>query len=64
MIDLRTAINILEMIIATLVVLTLGNYLGHKIGRWRLAAIASIVALAAVIIFAIYAAVVLQTERG
>lgn len=63
MIDLRTAINILEITIATLVILTLGNYLGHRIGRWRLAAIAGIVALLAVIIFAIYAAVVLQIAR-
>ncbi len=48
---------IFEVIIYTLIVLLLGDYLGHKIGRLKLAMIIGGIALASTIIFAIYAAV-------
>ena len=57
--ELKVAVTIVEIIIAVVVVLLLGDYLGHKIGRWRLAVIAGIAALVSIIVFAIYAAVVL-----
>jgi hypothetical protein len=57
--ELKVAITIVEAIIATVAVLLLGDYLGHKIGRWRLAAVVGIVALVSIIVFAMYAAVVL-----
>lgn len=57
--ELKVAITIVEAIVAAVLVALLGDYLGYKIGRWRLATIAGIMALASIIVFAIYAAVVL-----
>ena len=57
--DLKIAITIVEAIVAAVLAALLGDYLGYKIGRWRLAMIAGIVALASIVVFAIYAAVVL-----
>ncbi|MBI2848108.1 MAG: hypothetical protein HYX83_02935 [Chloroflexi bacterium] len=57
--DLKSAINIVEILIAALAILVLGNYLGYKMGRWRLAALIGIIALIIIIAFAIYAAVLL-----
>ena len=45
------------VIIATVILLLLGDYLGHKIGRWRLAVILGSIALVTTVVFAIYAAV-------
>jgi len=57
--ELKTAISIVEIVVVVLVAMALGDYLGYKIGRWRLAAVLAGVTLATVIAFAIYAAVVL-----
>lgn len=57
--QLELAIRVVEIIIAALVALLLGDYLGYKIGRRRLALIASTIALVTIAVFAIYAAVVL-----
>ncbi len=57
--ELKSAITFVEIIVVTVVVLLLGDYLGYKIGRWRLAAIVGGVTLVSIIAFAIYAAVVL-----
>ena len=57
--ELRTAISIVEIIVVVIVAMALGDYLGYKIGRWRLAAILGGVTLATIVAFAIYAAVVL-----
>ena len=43
--------------IAVLVLLLLGDYIGYKIGRRRLALISATIALVTVVVFAIYAAV-------
>ena len=51
---------IFEIVIYTLGALLLGDYLGYKISRMRLAIIIGGIALASVVIFAIYAAVVLR----
>lgn len=59
MFELKSAINITEIIIGIVAAMGIGDYLGYKIGRRRLAIIVSIVALVTVILFAIYAAIVL-----
>ena len=57
--ELKDAITIVEIIIALLLAILVGNYLGYKMGRWRLAAMVGGVALVTIVVFAIYAAVVL-----
>ena len=57
--ELKSAIISVEIIVAVVLLLLLGDYLGYKIGRWRLAAIVGIVALVSIVAFAIYAAVIL-----
>ena len=57
--ELKSAIISVEIIVAVVLLLLLGDYLGYKIGRWRLAAIVGIVALVSIVAFAIYAAVML-----
>lgn len=57
--ELKIAITVVEIIVAALVLMLLGDYLGYKIGRRRLAAIVGSIALVIILVFAIYAAVVL-----
>jgi len=57
--ELKSAIIVVEIIVATVLMMLLGDYLGYKIGRWRLAAIVGLVALVSIVIFVIYAAIVL-----
>ncbi len=57
--ELKTTITVVEIIVAVALTMLLGDYLGYKVGRWRLAAIVGIVALVSIVAFAIYAAVVL-----
>jgi len=58
MAELKGAITCVEIIVAAVVAMLLGDYLGYKIGR-RLATIVSAVALASIVGFAVYAAVML-----
>ena len=53
----EVARNTFITVIAVLVVLLLGDYLGYKIGRRRLALISATIALVTVVVFAIYAAI-------
>lgn len=55
---LGLATYILWGVIAFIAVLLLGDYLGHKVGRRRLAQTLGIIALAAIVAFAIVAAVI------
>ena len=57
--ELEIAIRCVEIIIAVVAAVLLGDYLGWKIGRRRLAAIFAVIALVSVVGFAVYAAVVL-----
>ncbi len=57
--QLKTAITAVEAVVAVAAVLVVGDYLGYKLGRWRLASYVGIVTLVIIIAFAIYAAVVL-----
>ncbi len=62
--DLKSAITIVEVIAATGAAMVLGDYLGHKVGRWKLAAIIGGIVLVSIIVFTIYAAVVLPSQGG
>ena len=57
--ELKDAITIVEITTAVLLAILVGDYLGYKMGRWRLAATVGSVALVSIVAFAIYAAVVL-----
>jgi len=57
--ELEIAIRVVEIIVYTVLMMLLGDYLGYKIGRWRLAAIGGGIALVSIIAFAIYAAAAL-----
>lgn len=57
--ELKEAITMVEIIVTIAVAMVLGDYLGNKIGRGRLAIITALVALASIVAFAIYAAVAL-----
>ena len=59
MAELKTAITVVEIIIGTVLVMLLGDYLGYKIGRRRLATIVGFIALVSIVAFAICAAIVL-----
>ena len=59
MAELQSAIKWVEIVIAVLAAALLGDYLGYKISRRRLAVIIGLIALATVVGFAIYAAVML-----
>lgn len=56
---LTIAIRIVVILVAIAVVMLIGDYIGHKVGRMRLAIYSGYVVLGIIIIFAIYAAVVL-----
>ena len=49
--------NLFVITISVLVVLLIGDYLGYKLGRRRLGFMVAICAIAAVIVFAVYAAI-------
>ncbi len=59
MFELESAIRTVEIIVGAMVAMAIGDYLGHKVGRWKLAAAVGGVALVSIVGFAIYAAVVL-----
>ena len=49
----------LEIIIAALALVVVGDYLGYKIGHRRVASVAGIIAGVVIVIFVIYAAIML-----
>jgi hypothetical protein len=55
--DLKTAIMIVEIIVAVAAAVLLGDYLGNKIGRMNLAKYTLLTVLGLIILFAIYSAV-------
>ena len=57
--ELKTGITVVEIVIAALVLVVLGDYLGYKFGHRRVASLAGVVALVVIVAFAIYAAVML-----
>ena len=57
--DETIARNTFLIVLAVIAGLLLGDYLGYKMGRRRLVTFLGIIALLAVIVFAVYAAVIL-----
>ena len=51
--------TIVKIIIAVLVAMALGDYLGYKFGIKRVAAYLGVIALMVIVLFAIYAGIVL-----
>ncbi len=60
MTELETAIHIVEIILAAIAIMALGDYLGHKVGRRRLATVLGIATLTVIVAFVIYAAITLR----
>jgi hypothetical protein len=58
--DLKTAITIVEIIVAVAVALVLGDYIGYKFGRMKLATTVLFTVIGVIVVFAIYAAVMLN----
>lgn len=56
---LKLAITVVEYVIAFIAVLLLGDYLGHKVGRRKLASTSGFIALGVVVAFAVAAAIIL-----
>jgi hypothetical protein len=54
---LKTAIGVVEIMVGIAAALLIGDYLGYKIGRTKLAKITVLTALGIIILFAIYAAI-------
>ena len=62
--ELKTGITVVEIVNAALVLVVLGDYLGYKAGHRRVASLAGVVALAVIVGFAIYAAVMLARNSS
>jgi hypothetical protein len=60
---LKLAITIVEGLVAFAAVLLIGDYLGYKIGRMKLATYTLFSVLAIIIIFAIFAAINLNMNH-
>jgi len=58
--ELKTAITVVEIIAGVFAMMLLGDYLGHRIGGWRLATILGWAILAVIVIFVVFAAVILS----
>jgi len=61
--ELKSAITVVGIIIAVAAAMALGDYLGYKMGRKKLAAVIGLFCFATVVIFTIYAAVVLLSNQ-
>jgi hypothetical protein len=57
--DLRTAITLVEIVVGVAVAIYIGDFLGNRVGRARLAIAMGVIALIAIVAFVIYAAIVL-----
>jgi hypothetical protein len=60
--ELRTAITIVEIIVAIGVSMVLGDYIGYKFGRTKLATTILFTLIGVIVIFAIYAAIMLNLD--
>lgn len=57
--ELQSAIKYVVIVVAAIAAMILGDYLGYKFGRMKIVWVGIGVALLAVIVFAVYAAIVL-----
>jgi hypothetical protein len=60
MFDLKTAITVVEIIVAVAFVLVIGDYIGYKFGRMKLATYTLFTVLGIIVLFAIFAAIMLN----
>ncbi len=60
--DLRLAITIVEIVVAIAVAMVLGDYIGYKFGRMKLATWTLFITLGVIVAFAIFAAIYLATR--
>lgn len=58
--ELRTAINVVIIVVSAAVAMIVGDILGNRVGRVRFAVALGILILVAFVAFGIYAAVVLM----
>ena len=58
--DLKLIITVIEIIVGVAAALLLGDYIGYKFGRMKLATYTLFTVLGLVILFAIYAAIKLN----
>ncbi|HSW56875.1 MAG TPA: hypothetical protein VLH15_00570 [Dehalococcoidales bacterium] len=54
--ELKTAITVLSIIVAVAFAMLIGDYLGYKFGRMKLATYTLFAVLGLIVLFAIYAA--------
>ena len=54
---METALRYVVIIVATVIAMLVGDYIGYKIGRWKLVWIGGGIALLSIIAFFIYAIV-------
>jgi uncharacterized membrane protein YeaQ/YmgE (transglycosylase-associated protein family) len=62
MLELRTAITIVEVIVGIAVAMVVGDYVGYKFGRMKLATYTLFTVIGFVVLFAIYSAI--KLNRG
>ncbi len=60
--DLKTAITLVEIVVGVAVAILIGDFLGNRVGRARLAIAMGVIALIAIVAFVIYAAIVLASD--
>ena len=60
MFELQGPITAVEIVLAACAAMVLGDYLGFKIGRWKLAIAAGSLSLLTVLVFVAYAIIVLR----
>ncbi|MBM4446513.1 MAG: hypothetical protein FJ023_04065 [Chloroflexi bacterium] len=59
MIDLKTAITVVGIVVGIAVVILIGDILGSRVGRARLAIVMGVISLIAIVAFVIYAAILI-----
>ncbi len=60
--ELKTAITVVEIIVGIAAALVIGDYIGYKFGRMKLATYTLFTVLGVIIAFAIYAAIKLSLQ--
>ncbi len=60
--NLKTAITIVEIIVGIAAAMVIGDYLGYKFGRMKLATYTLFTVLAVIVCFVIFAAIRLNTD--
>ena len=61
--SLRTAITVVEIIVGVAAAMLIGDYIGYKFGRMKLAAYTLFTVLGVIVAFAIYAAISLNINN-